>query len=103
MKLSRLPTSIFCALLALLAGACSRESPPAPAGVKAPPFKLTVQLDWVAEPEHGSFYTAEALGYFRDEGLDVTLLQGGPNAYSLNKVATNQAQIGQSDSTNVLL
>jgi NitT/TauT family transport system substrate-binding protein len=103
MKLSRLPTSIFCALLALLAGACSRESPPAPAGVKAPPFKLTVQLDWVAEPEHGSFYTAEALGYFHDEGLDVTLLQGGPNAYSLNKVATNQAQIGQSDSTNVLL
>lgn len=66
-------------------------------------FKLTVQLDWVAEPEHGAFYTAEALGYFREEGLDVTLIQGGPNAYSLNKVATNQAQIGQADSTNVLL
>lgn len=66
-------------------------------------FKLTVQLDWVAEPEHGAFYTAQALGYFRAEGLDVTLLQGGPNSYSLTKVATNQAQLGQADSTNVLL
>jgi NitT/TauT family transport system substrate-binding protein len=93
--------------LALLGAAMSGCAPkPGAAGAadgKAAPFKITVQLDWVAEPEHGAFYTAEAMGYFRDEGLDVTLLQGGPNAYSLNKVATNQAQLGQSDSTNVLL
>jgi NitT/TauT family transport system substrate-binding protein len=87
----------------LLAAGCSKQSPvPAQAG-DAAPFKMTVQLDWVAEPEHGAFYTAEALGYFRDEGLDVTLLQGGPNAYALAKVGTNQAQIGQNDSTNTML
>ena len=69
----------------LLAAGCSKQSPvPAQAG-DAAPFKMTVQLDWVAEPEHGAFYTAEALGYFRDEGLDVTLLQGGPNAYALGQ------------------
>ena len=45
------------------------------------PFKLTVQLDWVAEPEHGGFYQAQAKGYFRDEGLDVTLIPGGPGAH----------------------
>src|SRR5690606_29990465 len=32
------------------------------------PFKITVQLDWVAEPEHGGFYQAQARGYFREEG-----------------------------------
>src|SRR5688500_13487168 len=45
------------------------------------PTKITVQLDWVAEPEHGGFYQAEARGYFRAEGLDVTLIPGGPGAH----------------------
>lgn len=83
--------------LALAAGALASLS------ASAAPFKMTVQLDWVAEPEHGAFYTAEAMGYFRDENLDVTLLQGGPNSYVQVKVATGQVQIGQDDSTNALL
>ena len=66
-------------------------------------FPITVQLDWVAEPEHGAFYTAEVLGYFEEAGLKVTLHQGGPNSFSVNKVATGHAQIGQADSTNVIL
>jgi NitT/TauT family transport system substrate-binding protein len=68
-----------------------------------PLFKLTVQLDWVAEPEHGGFYQAQARGFFKDEGLDVTLVPGGPNALVMPKVATGQADIGQADSTNTLL
>lgn len=67
------------------------------------PFKLSVQLDWVAEPEHGGFYQAQARGFFRDEGLDVTLIPGGPGAYVMPSVATGQADIGQADSTNTLL
>ncbi len=66
-------------------------------------FKLTVQLDWVAEPEHGGFYQAQAKGFFRDEGLDVTIVPGGPNAFVMPKIATGQADIGQADSTNTLL
>jgi len=66
-------------------------------------FPITVQLDWVAEPEHGGFYTAEALGFFIEEGLDVTLIQGGPGSYSLNKVGSNFAQVGQADGTSVIL
>ena len=30
-----------------------------------PLAKLTVQLDWVAEPEHGGLYQALARGFFR--------------------------------------
>lgn len=69
----------------------------------AEPFRLTVQLDWVAEPEHGGFYQAQARGFFTDENLDVTLIPGGPNALVMPKVATGQAHIGQADSTNTLL
>jgi len=65
--------------------------------------KITVQLDWVAEPEHGGLYQALARGFFRAEGLDVTLVPGGPNAFVMPRVATGQADIGQADSTNTLL
>jgi NitT/TauT family transport system substrate-binding protein len=75
----------------------------AAATLAAEPFKLTVQLDWVAEPEHGGFYQAQAKGYFAAEGLDVTIIPGGPNAFVLPKVATGKADIGQADSTNTLL
>jgi NitT/TauT family transport system substrate-binding protein len=68
-----------------------------------PRFKLTVQLDWVAEPEHGGFYQAQARGFFQAEGLEVTLIPGGPNALVMPKVATGQTDIGQADSTNTLL
>lgn len=67
------------------------------------PFKITVQLDWVAEPEHGGFYQAQARGFFAAEGLDVELIPGGPNALVMPKIATGQADVGQADSTNTLL
>ena len=68
-----------------------------------PLAKITVQLDWVAEPEHGGFYQALARGFFRDEGLDVTIVPGGPNAFVMPLIATGRADIGQADSTNTLL
>src|SRR5215207_11742831 len=67
------------------------------------PVRITVQLDWVAEPEHGGFYQAEAKGFFKEEGLDVTLIPGGPGAHVMPSVATGKADIGQADSTNTLL
>lgn len=68
-----------------------------------PLVKITVQLDWVAEPEHGGFYQAEARGFFREEGLDVTLIPGGPGAQVMPSVATGKADIAQADSTGTLL
>lgn len=95
-------TYILLALIACsLFTACSNKKVISPVQSDTP-FPITVQLDWVAEPEHGAFYTAEALGYYKAEGLDVTLLQGGANAYVQTKVATNQAQIGQDDSGDIL-
>lgn len=86
--------TLFRYLLLFLVASCS---------LRAGAFKLTVQLDWIAEPEHGGFYQAQAKGYFAAEGLDVTIIPGGPNAFVLPKVATGQADIGQADSTNTLL
>ena len=103
----RHPTSraIALAVAALLVlPGCSRQPGSSSAAPAAQgPFKINVQLDWVAEPEHGGFYQALAKGFFRDAGLDVNIMQGGPNGFVIQKVATDQADIGQSDSTNTIL
>jgi NitT/TauT family transport system substrate-binding protein len=98
---SRTPSIMALAAAALVLAGCSRQA--APAAATEVPFRITVQLDWVSEPEHGGFYQAYAKGYFRDAGLDVVLNQGGPNAFVMQKVATGQADIGQADSTNTLI
>jgi NitT/TauT family transport system substrate-binding protein len=101
MRIPHLFLPIAVCLLSFTA-ACSRKGVEARANAGVL-FPIKLQIDWVAEPEHGAFYTAEALGYFKAEGLDVEIIQGGANAYVQAKVATNQVQIGQSDSTNILL
>lgn len=72
-------------------------------GAEKPLAKIRVQLDWVPEPEHGGLYQAQAKGYFRAEGLDVTLLPGGPGAHVIPSLAAGQVDIAQADSTGCLL
>ncbi len=40
--------------------------------------KVTFATNWLAEAEHGGFYQALADGTYEKFGLDVTILQGGP-------------------------
>jgi NitT/TauT family transport system substrate-binding protein len=87
---------LLAGLIALAGGTCLNGAPHAP-------FKITVQLDWIPEPEHGGLYQAQARGFFAGAGLDVTLIPGGPNAFVMPSVATGKADIGQADSTNTLL
>jgi NitT/TauT family transport system substrate-binding protein len=89
---------------ALVFSACSRPAEPVASAPEpaAGPVPITVQLDWVAEPEHGGFYQAQARGWFREAGLAVTLVPGGPGAVVLPSVATGRAQIGQGESTSTL-
>jgi len=42
--------------------------------------KVTFATNWLAEAEHGGFYQARADGTYARYGLDVTILQGGPQA-----------------------
>jgi NitT/TauT family transport system substrate-binding protein len=58
--------------LALLVGAASPAQAQQPA-------KLSYGTNWLAEAEHGGFYQAEADGTYAKYGLDVTIVQGGPN------------------------
>jgi NitT/TauT family transport system substrate-binding protein len=41
--------------------------------------KISFGLDWVAEPEYGGFYEALAEGLYAKQGLDVSIVSGGPS------------------------
>jgi len=41
--------------------------------------KVSFGTNWVAEAEHGGFYQAAADGTYKQYGLDVTIVPGGPN------------------------
>src|SRR5438132_6604735 len=41
--------------------------------------KVAFGTNWLAEAEHGGFYQALADGTYRKYGLDVSIVQGGPN------------------------
>src|SRR5690242_15546287 len=41
--------------------------------------KISFGTNWVAEAEHGGFYQALADGTYRNYGLEVTIVPGGPN------------------------
>jgi len=64
--------------------------------------KVTLQADWYPQPEHGGFYTALVKGYYKDEGLDVTILPGGPYVSMEQQVASGAAQFGMGASDKTL-
>jgi NitT/TauT family transport system substrate-binding protein len=47
--------------------------------IAQPLDKVSFGTNWVAQGEHGGFYQALADGTYRKYGLDVTIVQGGPN------------------------
>lgn len=71
----------------------------------APPNGLTpirLQLDWYPQPEVGGFYNAQLHGYYKAEGLDVTILPLPQYGSVAQQVATEKADIGLGSSDQVL-
>jgi NitT/TauT family transport system substrate-binding protein len=64
--------------------------------------KVTVQADWYPQPEHGGFYTAIAKGYYKDEGLDVSIQPGGPYVSVEQQISGGAAQFGMGSSDRTL-
>lgn len=63
-----------------------------PARAAAP---ITTQLQWIKDVQNAGFWVADARGYFRAEGVDATVLAGGPNLASVAAVvAAGRADVG---------
>jgi NitT/TauT family transport system substrate-binding protein len=105
----RLRLAAGTALLAAGAlAACSRSTAPAEtaADATAPTANLRrvrLQTDWFPQPEHGGYYQALARGFYREEGLAVEILPGGPNAAVMSTVATGRAEFGMTNGDDVIV
>jgi NitT/TauT family transport system substrate-binding protein len=64
------------------------------------PVKL--QADWYPQPELGGFYDAVVKGFYKDEGLYVQILPGGPYISSEPLVASGAVQFGLNTSDHLL-
>ena len=100
------------AALALVTAACESEEEPAPAAPEttaapqettaapettAAEMELTpidLQLQWVAQAQFAGYYAAVDQGFYEDEGLDVTILEGAVEIVPQQVVATGAAQFG---------
>src|SRR5260370_17033918 len=49
------------------------------AGAQTALDKVSFRTNWVAEADHGGFFQALADGPYKNYGLDVTIVPGGPN------------------------
>jgi NitT/TauT family transport system substrate-binding protein len=88
----------FLALLAALLVSGCHGSSSSESGLT----KVTLQADWYPQPEHGGFYTALVKGYYKDEGLDVSIQPGGPYVNVEPQVAGGAAQFGMGSSDRTL-
>src|SRR3984893_9701132 len=59
--------------------------------------KLKLVLNWKYQGPQGFFFVAEDKGYFKAEGLDVTIDQGDGSATPIPKVASGTYDIGFGD------
>jgi NitT/TauT family transport system substrate-binding protein len=63
---------------------------------------VRLQLDWYPQPEHGGFYAAQMLGYYKAEGLDVTILPLPQYGSVAQLITTGKADIGLGSSDQIL-
>jgi NitT/TauT family transport system substrate-binding protein len=55
--------------------------------------KLRLLTNWFAEGEHGGYYQAKATGLYERAGLDVTIMQGGPQMNNAELLTGGDADV----------
>ena len=85
-------------VLALAAAACSSAAAPTTASMT----KVKFQLQWVTQAQFAGYYAALDQNYYKDAGLDVEILIGGPQVNNVQVVASGGADLGVAWLPNML-
>lgn len=87
--------SIF--FIAIIIISCRQpQSPP-------PNDRVTVGLKWVHQAQFAGFYVAQELGYYAEENIEVTFVEGGPGIDVIEQVHLAKADFGITTPENILL
>ena len=91
-------TSTLLAGIVLLVG-CDRNEPGSGEGRTS----VTVQLNWVPEPEFGGIYQAQIDGIFKDEGLNVVIRPGSAGVSAPQLADTGDVEFALVGGSQILL
>lgn len=89
MKKSLFALALLSSLLLLLMGCGNAKE----TGQKQELKKVTVLLDWTPNTNHTGVYVAQKRGYYKEQGLDVEIVQPGEGG-AAQLVAAGQAEFG---------
>ncbi|MCM8527351.1 MAG: ABC transporter substrate-binding protein, partial [Lentisphaeraceae bacterium] len=64
---------------------------------------IKLQLNWMPEAEHGGYYEALLKGYFKEEGLNVEILPGGPGVRVETETALGRVEFGIANADKILI
>jgi NitT/TauT family transport system substrate-binding protein len=77
------------AAFALVAAACGDDD-----GGTEELIPIKLQLQWVTQAQFAGYFAAVDMGFYEDEGLDVTILEGAVDIVPQQVVASGQAEFG---------
>ncbi len=86
-------------LVATVLAACSTPAATTQAPATEPPkelTKVTLQLQWVTQSQFAGYYAAVDKGFYKDEGLDVTIKVGAVDIVPQQVLASGQADFAVS-------
>jgi NitT/TauT family transport system substrate-binding protein len=58
------------------------------------PTPATLVLQWVTQAQFAGYYVALDKGWYKEEGIDLTIRPGGPDVLSVNSVRIGAAEFG---------
>jgi len=76
---------------------CGPSQPP------KPPDEVTLQLKWVHLPQFSGFYMAQEKGYYAEENIKVTFLEGGQEIDNAERVISGKADFGVLSPEDILV
>jgi len=88
-------------VFALALCGCARESRDEKTGQGA--TRVRLQMDWFPQTEYGGYYQADVRGFYREAGLEVEFIPGGPGVPAKESVALGRAEFGMTDGNDVLV
>lgn len=64
--------------------------------------RVLLQLDWIPTGEHAAYFAGAQRGFWRENGIELSLTRGYGSGDTINKVAAGAAQFGVADLGAVL-
>lgn len=82
---------VFCLGASLIS--CSEEKKP-PESVKPALQSVSLQLQWVTQAQFAGYYVALEKGWYRDEGIELSIKPGGPDIMPIDLVTPGMRDFG---------